>query len=251
MARPHRTLRGRIHYTSRAPGREGVERGREFWSLTVHGDGRRTLNSHCEIDDPPPVVRDVVLAFDERGAPADCAVRISVGDRFVGSSWFRFDGTQLECEAHTVLEGRVSQRLRSQAPLAMFGTHPIQADALLMAVADRGIVGRWQTFPELYLCSLDHRGATGPLLMRHPTGLRLALVGEERLTVGAGTFDAWHFRIGDAASTEPLEQGSRNEPGKHPPYDLWCTTDGDYVMLKAQVTGYMQTHYELVELHRT
>ena len=39
--RPHKTLRGHIHYTSSKPGREGVERGREHFTLTVHGDGRR------------------------------------------------------------------------------------------------------------------------------------------------------------------------------------------------------------------
>ena len=39
--RPHKTLRGHIHYTSSKPGREGVERGREFFTITVHGDGAR------------------------------------------------------------------------------------------------------------------------------------------------------------------------------------------------------------------
>ena len=44
--RPHKTMRGHIHYTSSKPGREGVERGREFFTITVHGDGRRTLRAH-------------------------------------------------------------------------------------------------------------------------------------------------------------------------------------------------------------
>jgi hypothetical protein len=44
---------------------------------------------------------------------------------------------------------------------------------------------------------------------------------------------------------------TRNEPGKHPPYELWCTADGDYVFLKAFVTGYMMTAYELVSLERS
>jgi hypothetical protein len=29
---------------------------------------------------------------------------------------------------------------------------------------------------------------------------------------------------------------------------VWTTTDGDYILLKGQVDGYMQTYYELVEL---
>jgi hypothetical protein len=36
----------------------------------------------------------------------------------------------------------------------------------------------------------------------------------------------------------------------HPPYNLWVTADGDYVMLKAHVTGYMQTFYELTEYEK-
>ena len=39
-------------------------------------------------------------------------------------------------------------------------------------------------------------------------------------------------------------------PQEHPPYDLWCTADGDYVFLRGAVGGYMQTRYELVELTR-
>jgi hypothetical protein len=31
---------------------------------------------------------------------------------------------------------------------------------------------------------------------------------------------------------------------------MWCTADGDYILLRGAVTGYMMTHYELVELQR-
>lgn len=247
---PHRTIRGELLYTSRKPGREGHERGREFYTIVVHADGRRTLNSHCEIDDPPPVIRDVTLSFDVAQRPTDALVRLSVGDRFVGTSWFRFGARELECEAYTALEGRVSQRAGVEAPIGAFGTHPIQADAMLMSLASRTSGADWQRFPELWMCSLDHRGATGPMLMKHPNGLRLAFVGEERITVKAGTFDTWHFRIGDNVAQEAVDEGSANEPGKHPPYDMWTTSDGDFVCVKAQVTGYMQTHYELVTLTR-
>jgi hypothetical protein len=246
--RPHRTVHGELLYTSRAPGREGRERGREFFTITTHADGARTLQAHCEIDDAPPVIRDVTLAFAPDGRPTDCAVRLSVGDRFMGSSWFRFRGRELECEGWTAAEGRVSQQMVADAPILAFGTHPIQADALLLQVADRTVGQGWQTFPELYLCSLDHRGASGPLLFRHPIGVRIAYVGAERIDVLAGSFDAWHYRIGDSGDVDALEEGSTNAPGKHPPYDLWVTTDGAFTLLKAQVTGYMQTHYELKRL---
>ena len=37
---------------------------------------------------------------------------------------------------------------------------------------------------------------------------------------------------------------------QHPPYDVWCTNDGDFLFLKGNVAGYMQTYYELVEIAR-
>ncbi|MFO1427858.1 MAG: hypothetical protein U1F11_12985 [Steroidobacteraceae bacterium] len=79
-------------------------------------------------------------------------------------------------------------------------------------------------------------------LLRHLIGVKLAFIGRERITVTAGSFDALHFRF-----TETTDDGSetRNEPGKHPPHDLWCTADGNYTFLLAYVTGYMMTRYEL------
>jgi hypothetical protein len=246
MPVPHKLFRGQIRYTSDKPERLGQERGRECFSLTVHSDGRRTLESHCEIDDPPPVLRSVTLSFDAKWRPTDCFVRLTVGDVFMGSSWFRFGSQTIECEGVTALEGRISQRIDVAAPLAMFGTHPIAADGLLTSVCDLSKGPHWQKYEPLYLCSLDHRGATGPMIMKHPIGLRLAFLGREKITVGAGSFDALHFRIGEHDSGAPLE--TRNEPGKHPPYELWCTADGNYIMLRAFVTGYMMTRYELVSL---
>lgn len=246
MTVPHRTLRGRLLYTSRAPGREGRERGREFFTLTTHASGARTLQAHCEIDDPPPVVRDVTMGFGADGRPLDASVRLSVGDRYTGSTWFRFGARELEAQGHTALEGRIAQRIAVAAPIRVFGTHPISADALLASIVERDRGPGWQPYPELHMCSLDHRGATGPTLMRHPSGLRLAYAGEETVTVGAGTFATWHVRIGDDAARETRDEESRNAPGLHPPYDLWCTPQG--LIVKATVSGYMQTAYELVEL---
>jgi hypothetical protein len=245
---PHRTIRGILQYTSDKPERKGQERGREHFTMTIHGDGRRTLRALSEIDDPPPVLRDVTLSLGSDWKPIDCFVRLTVGDRFMGSSWFRFTKDLVECEGYTAQEGRISQRVPLDAPLGMFGTHPIAADAWLTNVANLDKGPHWQLYENLWLCSLDHRGATGPMLMRHPLGLRLAFVGRERIEVKAGSFDALHFRFGENSDVEPTD--TRNEPGKHPPYELWCTADGDYVFLKAFVTGYMMTAYELVSLER-
>lgn len=244
--RPHQTLRGHIHYTSRKPGREGVERGREYFLITRHGDGRRTLRAHCEIDDPPNVMRDVTLTVDRDWVTRDAFVRLSVGDETFGSSWFRFTDTHAECEGWTSEAGRIAERVEYDRPPPLFGTHPIQGDAWHLNSFDRSRGPGVQIYPRFLMCSLDHRGATGPSLVWHDAGMKIEWVGEERITVGAGTFDAWHFCYGERDSNR---LGS-NEAGEHPPYEVWVTADGEFTLLKAHVTGYMMTHYELVSLER-
>jgi hypothetical protein len=244
--RPHQTITGHIHYTSRKPDREGVERGREHFLITKHGDGRRTLRAHCEIDDPPNVMRDVILTVDKDWITRDAFVRLSVGDETFGSSWFAFTDDHAVCEGWTREDGRISQRIDYDRPSPIFGTHPIQGDAWHLNTVDRSNGPCVQVYDRFLMCSLDHRGATGPSLMWHEPGMKIEYVGEDRITVGAGTFDAWHFCYGERGSDRP---GS-NEEGEHPPYEVWVTADGDFILLKAFVTGYMMTHYELMSLER-
>lgn len=247
MPIPHRRIRGKIHYTSDKPERKGQERGREYFTITVHQDGRRTLRAYTEIDDAPNVMRDVTLSLGSDWKPTDCFVRLSVGDQLMGTSWFQFTDHEAICEGYTVNEGRISQRFPLAQRIDAFGTHPIQGDAFLTSIVDTAAGPSRKVYPNVLMCSLDHRGATGPMIMRHPMGVRLSFIGKERITVKAGTFDALHFRY---AETEGEGGETRNEPGKHPPYDLWCTADGDNVFLLAYVSGYMMTRYELTEYER-
>lgn len=59
---PHRRLRGAIVCNSAMPERLGQVRGRGLFGFTDQADGVRLVHAHCEIDDAPNVVRDVVLA---------------------------------------------------------------------------------------------------------------------------------------------------------------------------------------------
>jgi len=244
--RPHETIHGKILYTSSKPGREGVERGREWFTITRHARGQRTLDAHCEIDDAPNVLRNVVLTKDADWVTRDAFVRLSVGGEFVGSSWFGFADDHAICEGYLADGGRLSERVDYERPPIMFGTHPIQGDAWHLQKIDRSGGPCIVTLDRFLMSSLDHRGATGPSLVWHDAGFRIEFVGEERIDVGAGTFDALHFCYGDRHSTEL----GTNEPHTHPPYEVWTTNDGDFIMLKSFVTGYMMTQYELVELER-
>lgn len=241
MASVGTQIRGMILYTSRKPDRYGHERGREWFSVVKDSAGWRTLHSQSEIDDAPAVLRYVTQTVDERWLPREAAVRVSVGGETQGSAWFEFGETQAHCEAWTRGEGRVSQSLNIPSRTLGFISHPIQGDAWLCAAypLSQGPGVRSQRF---LASSLDHRGATGPMLARDATDW--TFVGADRITVAAGTFDALHFSLGGEGNWGP------EDVVRHPAYHMWVTADGDYVFLKAYVEGYMQTHYELQTLER-
>ena len=125
LQRDHRSVMGRILYTSRKPERLGQERGREYFRIDTHASGARTVTAHCEIDDRPSVMRDITYALDAGWMPTDCFVRLSVGDRFTGSGWFRFAPGVAECETWTAAEGRVRQTMALATPLVTFQNHAI------------------------------------------------------------------------------------------------------------------------------
>ena len=227
-------ITGSIKYLSTQPHRPGAERGRETFRIDLHADGCRVIAAQSQIDDAPPVVRDVNLGVDPYGLPRDCFVRIAVGGKFRGSAWFVFDEATAHCEAMTTLEGRVAQTIKLGQPLRSFGNHALINDGFAMSLYDLSKGPGRQTF-HMLLSSPDHRGATGP--MAYPLQLTIEYVGEEVLVVEAGEFRARHFRIFDVGM-----------PVEHPDYDLWVTADSDYILLKATITGYMQTHYELQQL---
>lgn len=234
----YRTIRGKIRYTSKKPERLDEERGREYFTITQQPDGVDVLHAHCEIDDEPMVVRDVVAAMDHvSSAPKDCHVRLSVGHRFEGSGWFRFTDRFVECETFNHRDGRIRQCIDIDEPIDWMQCHPIVGDALLMKLYDVNKGPGKTFFNNIMLSSPDHRGATGPMLF--PLGFGIQYIGEESVSVVAGDFNAHHFQVVDTAGQLPEE---------HPPYNVWCTADEDFILLKAGAEGYMQTHYELVEL---
>ncbi len=238
----HYTIRGKILYTSKKPGREGQERGREWFTFTRHTDGKRTLRALCEIDEPDPtVLRDVTYSLDEKDVPMDCFVRLTVGDKFMGSGWFRMTESEIECESYGPTIGRVSQRVPIVGPYDGFGTHPIAGDAYITKKMDRSRGPHRRQF-RTFLPSMDHRGATPPLLAE--VRIELEYVGDETVTVPAGTFDCSHYRFTDEKG------GMATNDGSHPDYDVWVTADDDAIFVKGGVGGYMQTWYELEELSR-
>lgn len=238
----HRTIRGTIRYTSRKPERVGQERGREHFTMTRHTDGKLTIRAQCEIEEPAPtVLRDIIYSLDENDRPMDCHVRLTVGDKFMGTGWFRMSPGLIECESYGPSIGRVSQQMPVEGHYDGFGTHPIIGDAYLTRCLDLSR-GPHKREIRAFLPSVDHRGATPPLIAE--SRLYMEYVGEETVTVTAGTFECRHYRFSDE------DGGMVNANGAHPVYDVWVTKDDDSIFVQGGVGGYMMTWYELVSLER-
>jgi hypothetical protein len=236
----HRQITGRILYTSKKPEREGQRRGEEWFTFTHHSDGKTTMRAHCQIEEPDPaVMRDVIYSIDEARRPMDCLLRLTVGDRFMGSGFFRFGDGFAECESYGPGIGRVSQRVTLDEPIDGMGTHPIVADGYFLGIQDWSKGPARRSFRFL-LPSPDHRGATPPILS--PVKMDGLHLGEETVTVPAGSFACRHLAF--------VDPGDSGMAGEHPRYDLWVTADADAIFVQGGVGGYMQTWYELQELSR-
>ncbi|MEE4349051.1 MAG: hypothetical protein V2J26_02375 [Pacificimonas sp.] len=239
----HRTVRGRIRYTSEKPGKEGAERGREWFAFTHHEDGSIIMRAQCEIEEPDPtVLRDIVYHIGPDMVPRNLLVHLTLGDEFLGSGWMRHevDANAIECESYGPGIGRNRERKEGVGSFDGFGTHPIVGDGFLTRAMDTAKGPHKRTL-RVFLPSPDHRGATAPQIAEH--AITLEYVGEEQKSCAAGSFACHHFRFVDDA-------GDGMGGKTHPDYDMWVTADADSIFVYGAIDGYMLNRYELVELER-
>ena len=238
----HKNIRGKLAYTSKKPEMLDQSRGHELFHITKHTDGQMTLRAHCEIEEPDPtVMRDVVLTLNDKQSSNGLFYTLNCGDEFMGSGLFIFNldedrnGT-IECESYGPSIDRVSQKKETSGSFDAFGTHPIVGDGWNCRSIDiSNGPGVYQM--RAFMPSLDHRGATPPMISELTIGVEYH--GLEEINVQAGTFTCHRFSY--------IDDVGFNEGVKHPPYDIWVTEE-DYVCVKAEVTGYMMTYYELVSI---
>lgn len=231
----HVNYRGKVACMTVRDGKP-FERGREWFSITSHEDGQRTLRMQCELDDRH-LVRDVTYTLDPQLRPLDCFVRLHKRGRFLGSGWCRFTPEEAECEVYNVQIGRVSQRVRLPGPVRAFGTHPVNVDALLVTAFDHSKPERIQPARDVYISSLEHDGSSGPMVL--PVPFAIEYLGREQVETRAGVFEADRYRF--------LLEGSF--PTDHPTEEIWVVPE-TYFFVKAHVGGYINTTFELVEFAR-
>lgn len=185
----HRAIRGRLDYVTDDVG----VTGKEWFTISVHSDGARTLRSLTAMDDDK-VLRDVTYSVDAQWRPLDCFIRLTINDRFQGSGWFRFSSDVVECESFTVDGGRISQRWPVEGRIPLFVNHSVASDCWVNALIDKSKKGETQTFYPRLASSALGNGGSGPMLGNtttvtpEPGKLSLDYIAEEEIEVPAGSF---------------------------------------------------------------
>lgn len=179
--------RGTIEYV----GDDGL-RGRETWSISCADDGVSVLQAHCRMFDSQ-IERWVVHTVDAAMTPLRSFVSHRVRGDFLGEGWFTFSPGRLVGRSVLSGLGEVEQTVSIEGRLDYFVPHAVSGDAWITPCYDREL-GGWQTIANGFTTSLRADGSTGPLIEQH-RGIRQRLVGEERITVPAGTFDTLHFCV--------------------------------------------------------
>lgn len=220
----HRTTRGKISYRDAT----GAERGREWFHITESPDGSRTMRTTSEIDDSE-ILRDVTLSLGADWRPRDCYVRISVADEMVGAGWFEFGEREARCTVESSSLGRLCQVVTTPGRPPMFGAHQVAGDGWQAALLHGCAPTVSKRVDGILLSSALPNGASGPMIAT--TSMVAELVGPERITVPAGTFDTMHYRF----SPDGLDAE-----------EVWVLVDG-LVLVRSEWAAY-QTTYELTEL---
>lgn len=214
-----RELVGKIKYTVDAT---KEYRGEEDWRLTVHPNGSRTIRMTNPIA-ATKILRDVVLQVDKNYRPVNVFISHWEGGVQRGIGFYYVDGPRMNAvvsapngvlQQSVAVPERFSIGSRPQGPFAWHAAH--------YDFEKRGLQ-RYTSYV------MDRVGTSIGSILGKVHSNDIELLGEPKLTVGAGTFDTWHFRI-----TKELE--------------LWVDKK-DYItvlLISTEVTPTLR--YELVEL---
>ena len=186
---------GRLSYLKKST---GLQRGCEDWWLTRNRDGTTTMRCLAMTDDSK-FVRDVTLTRDKDGRPTDAYVRLMVEKQLIGIGYFRIEGDKLYVVADGIETGHCVQTVK--IPTGLFGivTHAVMLDGWAIFNYERAKGG--EQMRTIYNTSTRWDGTDGPL-GRLET-YRINLLGEEEVTVPAGTFKATHFTIDSDFTKSP------------------------------------------------
>lgn len=214
-------LTGRIAYRAS----DGRELGREFFEILTHNGGR-ILRALCAMDDVS-LIRDVSLSMRPDWTPEEGTCRITKNGAQESSLWFRVEDsgvrvdTSLAGEAHPQIFVETSQRL------PYLGLHPLQGDAIIAQQRGTDAIGEFRAI-ETVTNSISPNGDEAPGGTR--MHIMAAYMGEEEITVTAGTFTARRYAL--------------RWREDWPAADLWVRDDNLFLLMRWSM---IDTWYELTE----
>lgn len=217
---------GRIRYL-----RGDQETGREWFEMIAHGGAAgRTLRAFCEMDEVQ-LTRDVSMRLDANARPLDAFCRVTRAGECLGTTLFLCDENGVECQGEIAPIGRLSQRKKVPGGTGYLGLHPLVGDALVALVRGKDAPGTYRTVHGI-ANSVSPNGDEGLYAM--PTDIDVAYLGEESVTVPAGTFEASRYALRWHPEWEPA--------------DLWVS--GPEALFVRLAWPMIDASYELVELNQ-
>ena len=201
------------------------ERGTENFRINVHPDGTRTLMMWHDLF-ARNLQYSVILRVAENFRPLQAFANYWTDTGYKGSVFINVDGNQLEAISNGPV-GRISQSLTVPDALSI-GTHPVSADGWHTWHVDP-IAKGVQNTGALY--ALEASNDLGRPVLGSLANMSFEVLGEEPVTVPAGTFNALHFRLAGRSDIWLMMPDriviKMSNPGRGYDYQLATFASGD------------------------
>ena len=190
---------------------DGSPCGHENWVMTVQGDGTRTLSAYSYVT-PIQFQNSTVMRVDANFRPLDGFANLYRSGAFFGSGFFVVDGNELTTTVNAP-DKTFSDTMDVPDNVVLL-LYPNSAYGWMLGDYDME-AGGVQNVSMCVLAAAQGRSASC-VLVDEP----LEYVGEESVTVPAGTFDTQHFKIGQERRYLDHKRGPRcrsaSAPGAEP-----------------------------------
>lgn len=170
-------------------GEHGKPCGGNEFTLTLHPDGNRSLEA---LQHRPSIGyhNNVLIHVDKDFRPLHATMQFYNSGGFQGAASYLLDGDKLRTTMRTP-DSIVAEAIDAPQKFS-FGLHPVVTDAWHIWTYDEAEGG----VQPITKCAAGAENAEAILCRMIPSTIEL--LGSETLTVGAGTFETRHYRLGTA-----------------------------------------------------
>ncbi|MFM8516696.1 MAG: hypothetical protein ACKODA_02260 [Nevskiaceae bacterium] len=168
---------------------DGMVQGGERFMLTRHPDGSRSLQMQTDLRSRGSLF-DVYLRVDAKFRPVTAFAHYWTAGMLKGAGFFEIEGDALRATSRGPASGSQTRATAVPARFSL-GAHPVSGDGWHTAPYDMAARG----VQTLNLYSVDAGADVTKPVLGTLLPLSVEYLGDERVTVPAGTFDAQRFRL--------------------------------------------------------